>query len=914
MNTFRAIFRISAIIGLFSLNTTAEICEAVIETCPEDIEGDTITLPERVIALSSKIKVCEPTDVKEEILTDPPSIFFIIDHSSSMNTSQQRDTAGVRFDVTTALLDSINKRFPRAEVGASVFNEKLFFNEADNPEYYDMFQTLPLPGYPETNQGAYVPLTKLNETIEVTEEDTVLGIDALQYILRTEQAERDETEFRDLVIEPPDRAYRGTNINTAMASARAAFQESETPVENQYVVFISDGVATTTFEDGELLDIVGGVETRINDPRDAYVAGEGLPTTFTVFFTDEGVEEAPEALYDFTANIRENGYSENNENSEIWSINANYDTLMTLLSSNVMNTILQTYRFKPLSVSVNNSVSTEYTGDFFLFEEKFGLNDDLTPLNYNIHYNKTNSLTNDTLEVTRDIHFYIRRSAGAEVPNEVTLYCWDEPELEILYQGQSVSVVRDYMDTLEVGITPSTSEYYEYPDSFEVSITNLPGENQDSLNLVLYYETNGRWSTEFVRKRGDPEQSDNILQHSAVDSIRAFYRNPEIYLDTTSTSVLYELRTNTAILRFAYYFDNNADGYIDSLYLEVDGEYPEDELIENIDEILTISRERGISIEKGSVRIDPNGNIGLSVTENRSKAPQTNITESDGVAVNDYTFSTTTSKTTFTGAASIVLVDKMAPVVVSGKASYHSDPNTSDSLYVTFSEPMTLGTQTTPFYFNKPDTSPRFNLKLQHLSGAEGSDTSDTHFFEISENQEDKSKRLGQGDSVWINPTMFIYDLHNNRQDNSENRRALLSATVSDEECNLNIHATVVQEIPDFLLSKPGISSEIKSSTKGNIVIVSPEEDFFPGINFSLNGNITIFDLVGNRVISNRPMVFDPELNKLFYVWNGRNKSNRKVEDFAYYGIVNVRINRGEEITKKIMIGLSEAPVKDNTE
>ncbi|MFW5960738.1 MAG: hypothetical protein ACOCSE_06425, partial [Chitinivibrionales bacterium] len=114
MNTFRTIFRISAIIGLFSLNTTAEICEAVIETCPEDIDGDTITLPERAIALSSNIYVCEPDIVNEEMKTEPPSIFFIIDHSSSMNTSGERDTEGIRFDVTTALLDSINKRFPRA--------------------------------------------------------------------------------------------------------------------------------------------------------------------------------------------------------------------------------------------------------------------------------------------------------------------------------------------------------------------------------------------------------------------------------------------------------------------------------------------------------------------------------------------------------------------------------------------------------------------------------------------------------------------------------------------------------------------------------------------------------------------------------------------------------------------------------
>ncbi|MFW5959881.1 MAG: hypothetical protein ACOCSE_02035 [Chitinivibrionales bacterium] len=389
------------ILSLFQ-TLSAQVCEAVIETCPEDIDGDTITVPSSVVSLSSNIYVCEPDSVLESHTSKPPSIFFIIDHSGSMtvnshNGNPPRDVEGVRFDVTSELIDSIYNKTPDAEVGLAVFSDKLYFSEDDNNDYFGMFQTLPLPGYPDTNQGAYVPLMRLDERIQ----GNTTGYEALESLLTTEWTTREEKEFRDLEIKPPGREeWQWTNINSAMEAAEAAFQDSEIEPENQYIIFISDGMATMSYEgDQQVIREESSVD---------YVSGENLPTIFTVFFTDPGVQRAPDEIYEFVSNVSDNGYSSTNPMSNLWNIDVQYDSILDLLSRKVLSSIIQVYSSKPDSIYVNGRYSAQYNNDFFTFEDKFPLEEDSTTLNYTIYYSMVNPEKDDTIYRSADTEFYIK--------------------------------------------------------------------------------------------------------------------------------------------------------------------------------------------------------------------------------------------------------------------------------------------------------------------------------------------------------------------------------------------------------------------------------------------------------------------------------------------------------------------------
>ncbi|MFW5959882.1 MAG: hypothetical protein ACOCSE_02040 [Chitinivibrionales bacterium] len=470
--------------------------------------------------------------------------------------------------------------------------------------------------------------------------------------------------------------------------------------------------------------------------------------------------------------------------------------------------------------------------------------------------------------------------------------------MSITYNGDSVTQVRDYMDTLEVSLIPHESQYYQYPDSFEVSVY---GGNGDTLNIVLFHESGDTWSAEFLRETGEADSDDAILQHNPVDSITAFYRNPEIPLDTVKTSVLFELNSNIAIVRRAFVFDNNADGYIDSIYLEIDGDYPQQEFEENIGDILDIFPERGISIEEGSLRFDSQGNPGFTVTENSTAESKTYLTESDEISVEHHTF---TNGILFTGGAPITIYDRMAPVVVKGSVAYSSDSTGIDSLYVYLSEPIDPVTQREPFYFRSSDSLAEvFKLDIEYLSdSASEGGTSMVQVFRILDNQPSGFRVLNEGDSIWIDEERYISDPEDNRQDNPENRRAPITDSDFEDKSLLRVSATGVQPVPDFLLSHPDVSSELKGSTKGNIIVVSPEEGTVPGHGFFLEGKITIYDHVGNCVIRNRPMVYSHEREKLLYVWNGRNSENRKVHNYVYYCSIDITMNDNKKITKKVFV------------
>jgi hypothetical protein len=130
-NLFPAIIA-SILISSILPGWAEQICEVQFTTCPENFDGATITVPDYATHLSASLKTCNLIDVVEGpgLAATPPTVIFVIDHSGSMTGTgyAERDRWGSRYTVTRALLDTLYKTFPRAQVGLVVFREFLWYD------------------------------------------------------------------------------------------------------------------------------------------------------------------------------------------------------------------------------------------------------------------------------------------------------------------------------------------------------------------------------------------------------------------------------------------------------------------------------------------------------------------------------------------------------------------------------------------------------------------------------------------------------------------------------------------------------------------------------------------------------------------------------------------------------------------
>jgi hypothetical protein len=267
---FRKIAVLAVCLSLFiGLGAFAadQICNFRLTSCPESFNGQTIYVPKNVTTLSPDFYVCNPTKIIEGTTTVPPSIMFVIDNSSSMsgvNSGNGTDTSGARFSVTSALVDTIYKKFPDAEIGLAIFQDVLYLDTRDNPNF------VPLPAdYPAyskagyTTQG-YLPLLKLDSTIA----GGVKTVDLIKQLLETKKV-TGSTGNQSTVLKysPQYTVSTGTNINVAFDAATFAMSKAKSSKENQFVIFLSDG------------------EPNGNWPREAddFQNGSNMPTTFTVY-------------------------------------------------------------------------------------------------------------------------------------------------------------------------------------------------------------------------------------------------------------------------------------------------------------------------------------------------------------------------------------------------------------------------------------------------------------------------------------------------------------------------------------------------------------------------------------------------------------------------------------------------------
>ncbi|NLE00088.1 MAG: VWA domain-containing protein [Fibrobacter sp.] len=497
------------LLSVLSYAGAAEICEFMFTDCPQNFNGDTIKVPQSVVALSSEIKACgtELTSAGDSAKL-PSSIMFVIDHSGSMTGegSGPNDQMGSRFTVTTALIDSIYKVQPNAEVGVVVFSEHLYFDKTSSQYFSSYFSTLPKTYDAEPNQ-AYLPLLKLNGKY-----GDKSGIDIIKDVLKTDTVQgRNRRKYVDLVYKPNFVTEYYTNINIGFIAAKDAMKSAANPAERQFVIFLSDG------------EPMG--DSRAGLPANDFEKGTNMPTTFTVYFTSN--KNAPLSLRNMTANIQKNGYSSSNPSSELWAIETNHNTLLNLLMDNVFDNILITG--DPLHMVINGVKSTSFVNSSFVFPEQFPLQATITSFNATASYKYTDPQTNAVRDTNVSINFTVKRVPDSEITKGITLNCWEQPTLQFYYNGSPISFISEEMSRVEIRLDPN--------DETIKAATVRISSNLESENFVLAPVGTVLGAPVGVQLAAKGIAGDKIMQHIEGDSLVAVYKNPKIPLDSVRIAI-----------------------------------------------------------------------------------------------------------------------------------------------------------------------------------------------------------------------------------------------------------------------------------------------------------------------------------------------------------------------------------------
>ncbi|HEX2960087.1 MAG TPA: hypothetical protein VHO70_24855 [Chitinispirillaceae bacterium] len=392
---------------LFSIQSfSSQTCTFYLDQCPENYNNAKLYVPSYVSKIDPLFTTCTPSVSVEDtqVVDTPPSIMFVIDNSNSMlghDDDVPKDLDGSRFLVTKALIDSLAKSFPKAEVGLIVFRNQLVFETKDD----SIFTTVP----GSSAERGYIPLLKLDSTLS----NGMTGAEYLKMRLETKQIAvvSDDGDTLTATSLAYDKSLTGgTNINASFDAARDAMAHAANPRDRQFVIFLSDGEATAP-----------------NNNKTAYVIGENMPTTFTIFFTPGATGNAPANIVTMTNNIKANGYSATNPQSDLWTIQTNFDRLMNLMMESIIKPIIVTVKRTPSQLVINKktyTVSADSHSTFLLTDDIF-LKDGTNHFDITISY-KPQSDTQVTLKDTSiNISFDVIRTDSVEKSQGLSLNCHD---------------------------------------------------------------------------------------------------------------------------------------------------------------------------------------------------------------------------------------------------------------------------------------------------------------------------------------------------------------------------------------------------------------------------------------------------------------------------------------------------------
>lgn len=752
MKSFQCIAKVILYLFLFeNILFSEEVCKFAYKGQPEDFNNKTIVVPDEMVALSEYQYVGIPIDTTFDTINSP-AIMFVIDQSGSMGTQPGIgvDTDGNRFSVTRDVIDTLSKIAPGSDVGVAVFNRYLYFDPKDDAIFEQC---------PEEPVGAYIPLLRLNRDY-----NGQTGADVLKKWLECDTVLMPPfPPTINLLYKPPLTSDFGdTHINAGFYAVKKAMLSTNKAKENHFVIFISDGEATWPDD----------------NTADNYVQGSGVPTTFTIFFVASGTNPAQD-LVNMTNNIKNNGYSTSNPQSNIWGFqNTSYDTLMKFIMDNIIDLIVNQTKYVPINMSINGGQSVNnWDSTGFTFPELFPLTGWTTDFTFNITY----TITNDTLSLLRIIP-PVRRDttiitefdveidpAQGSLPDSMyDVKCWDRT-LGFYYNNAQVTVVDQTMNPLELRFTydPGDANYNYTNATIEVTNTSGNGRDRESVTLTQSGNTfSGTFPRVVIADNATPTVGDGTLQHYSNDNIVAVFRNnesPKLPLDTLMIQVPFNFGGTVQVVS-GYYFDNNAEGYVDSIYVEattnIAGGLTDVHVQEMLDNAITLPAFRNFTINSSGVTT---GGFFIKVTEDNAHTPVTYVTQDDEIVVTHYIFSTGGE----VEAGTAPIYDKVAPIIHweprSALLADYQVASKSDTLGVKFSEPVENVTVGEPFYFLDFDNNSNYSVTLLTVSQPK-SDSMVFHVVSVSGVTE-----MEDGDSLWIHETDLVTDTEGNYQNNTGN-------------------------------------------------------------------------------------------------------------------------------------------------
>ncbi len=492
---------------------------------PENYNGDTMKVNDTIVAMSNQIFVKNQTITSA--IPDTPCVFFVIDNSASMSYYNPNgnlplsDSLGYRFTVANALIDTLYKHYPSAQVGIAVFDSGLDYSVSTDPT---VMTACPAPNN-TAGLGAYMKLLTLNGSYEGT---TGLALahkylhDSLYTLPAADQYEG-QTKYYDLIYN--EHKLRGnTNIDIGFTAAKNAMLLATHPKKDQYVIFQSDGAS----------NCCGSTIWNFMTP------GDSMPTTFTIYYNRVPSDSAADidSMTKMTTNIRNDGYSVNNPRSQLYPfLISSYSSLLTFLMNNVYTAIATSTLAGPASITIGTQTATSWVDSSFTFNNLFPLTGPFTPFTYDINYALAENGT-VIADTTHVVNFEVARIAGQPVDTtQFQIQRWDR-SLLFRYNGTVVPAITDQMDSIELrfGFSPGTANY-SY-NTVKVQLSTTAGPQTDSeLYTLSRVGTTDTFSVKFKDTTLIPSvKGDGVLEHSSpLDTIVAIFRNqetPQLPLDT----------------------------------------------------------------------------------------------------------------------------------------------------------------------------------------------------------------------------------------------------------------------------------------------------------------------------------------------------------------------------------------------
>ncbi|MDO5576685.1 MAG: hypothetical protein Q4F84_06355, partial [Fibrobacter sp.] len=246
--------------------------------------------------------------------------------------------------------------------------------------------------------------------------------------------------------------------------------------------------------------------------------------------------------------------------------------------------------------------------------------------------------------------------------------------------------------------------------------------------------------------------------------------------------------------------------------------------------------------------------------------------------------------------SAIEITDKAAPVIISAVLSPSGESEKPiDTLVVEFSESVKIESNKTFKLFSN-ELEKIYSLKIDKFNSV----NSNTVRFYISGFVDVEFP--GNKDSIWIDPKAEVADMSGNVQENSQNRRGILTVRPLPITIKMEYGPNPFTVNQSSIAKDKGLPSGI-AGKKGFLLKVTPMSRVSTTQN--LDGSVMIYDALGNVVYENDLVKSSNKNSSIkYFLWEGQNRRGRFVGQGTYVGIVTVKNDAGIEKKERFQIGV----------